>query len=199
MDMTGERRIPAPRDKVWQALNDPAVLKDSLPGCEFIERVSDGEYNARLALKIGPMYARFSGTVTLSDIDPPNGYTMSGEGQGGVAGFAKGRAKVRLAEDGPDATLLTYEVNAQVGGKIAQLGARLIDSTAKTLSDQFFTRFANRVAPPPPAPEPAAPAAAEATARGLAGIDWRAELAAQPTWVKISIAIWILIVLMMVL
>lgn len=199
MEMTGERRIPAPRDKVWQALNDPAVLKDSLPGCEFIEAAGDNQYNARLALKIGPMYARFSGTVTLSDIDPPNGYTLAGEGQGGVAGFAKGTARVRLAEDGPDATVLTYHVNAQVGGKIAQLGARLIDSTAKNLSDQFFTRFANRVAPPPPAPEEAAPVAAEAPAKGLAGIDWKAELAAQPLWVKISIAVWVLIVLMMVL
>ncbi len=198
MEMTGERRIPAPRDKVWQALNDPAVLKESLPGCEFIEPAGDNQYNARIALKIGPMYARFSGTVTVSDIDPPNSYTLTGEGQGGVAGFAKGSAKVRLAEDGPDATLLTYNVTAQVGGKIAQLGARLIDSTAKNLSDQFFTRFANRVAPPPPAPETPAPEVAAAPA-ATAGVDWKAELAGQPVWVKISIAVWVLIVLMMVL
>ncbi len=198
MEMTGERRIPAPREKVWQALNDPTVLKDSLPGCEFMERAGDNQYNARLALKIGPIYARFSGTVTLSDIDPPNGYTLTGEGQGGVAGFAKGTAKVRLAEDGPDATLLTYDVNAQVGGKLAQLGARLIDSTAKTLSDQFFTRFVNRVAPPPPAPEPATPEGAPAHA-ATARVDWKAELASQPLWVKVAIAVWLLIVLMMVL
>ncbi|MFQ3623833.1 MAG: carbon monoxide dehydrogenase subunit G, partial [Acetobacteraceae bacterium] len=135
MDMTGERRIPAPRETVWQALNDPEVLKDSIPGCEHIEKLSDTQLAARVAVKIGPMSARFSGMVTLSDLDPPNGYRISGEGQGGVAGFAKGAATVRLADDGPDATLMTYEVKAQVGGKMAQLGARLIDSTARSMAD----------------------------------------------------------------
>jgi carbon monoxide dehydrogenase subunit G len=147
MDMTGERRIPAPREKVWQALNDPEALRAAIPGCESLEKTSDNEMKATASVKIGPIAARFTGKVQLADIDPPNSYTISGEGQGGVAGFAKGSAKVRLDPDGA-ATLLRYEVNAQVGGKIAQLGARLIDATAKSLADQFFNRFAAALAPP---------------------------------------------------
>jgi carbon monoxide dehydrogenase subunit G len=155
MDMTGERRIPAPRQVVWQALNDPEVLKASIPGCESLEKTSDTEMRATAAVKIGPISARFSGTVHLADIDPPNGYTISGEGQGGVAGFAKGGAKVHLEEDGAG-TLLRYEVNAQVGGKIAQLGARLIDASAMQMADAFFNRFSAHVAPPPSAAIPGA-------------------------------------------
>jgi hypothetical protein len=155
MDMTGERRIPAPRQVVWQALNDPEVLKASIPGCESLEKLSDTEMKATVSVKIGPISARFTGTVHLSDIDPPNGYMISGEGQGGVAGFAKGGAKVRLA-DADGGTLLRYEVNAQVGGKIAQLGARLIDATAKQMADAFFDRFSAKVAPPAPAVAPVA-------------------------------------------
>jgi len=151
--MTGERRIPAPRGKVWDALNDPAILKASIPGCDSLEKTSDHEMKASASVKIGPISARFAGRVELSDIDPPNGYTISGEGQGGVAGFAKGGAKVALADDGP-ATLLTDNVNAQVGGKIAQLGARLIDASAKQMADAFFDRFTAILTPP--APEPAA-------------------------------------------
>jgi carbon monoxide dehydrogenase subunit G len=147
MDMTGERRIAAPRQTVWDALNDPAVLKASIPGCESLERVSDTAMKSTVAVKIGPMSARFNGTVTLADIDAPNSYTISGEGQGGVAGFAKGGAKVHLEDDGPG-TRLSYEVNALVGGKIAQLGARLIDASAKQISDQFFDRFSAMVATP---------------------------------------------------
>lgn len=161
MDMTGERRISAPRQTVWDALNDPAVLKASIPGCESLEKLSDTSMKSTVAIKIGPISARFNGSVVLSDMDPPNGYTISGEGQGGVAGFAKGGAKVHLADDGPG-TLLNYEVHAQVGGKIAQLGARLIDASAKQISDQFFDRLSAAVAPPVPVREPAAahPAAA---------------------------------------
>jgi carbon monoxide dehydrogenase subunit G len=155
MDMTGERRISAPRQAVWQALNDPAVLKASIPGCETLERLSDTDMKATAAVKIGPIAARFTGAVHLTDIDPPNGYTIGGEGQGGVAGFAKGGAKVRL-EDDPVGTLLLYEVHAQVGGKIAQLGARLIDATAKQMAESFFDRF-SRELQPPPAPAMAAP------------------------------------------
>jgi carbon monoxide dehydrogenase subunit G len=142
--MPGERRIAAPRQVVWDALNDPAVLKASIPGCESLEKLSDTQMKATAAVKIGPISARFTGSVQLSDIDPPNGYTIGGEGQGGVAGFAKGGAKVRLAEEA-GATLLAYDVNAQVGGKIAQLGARLIDATAKQMADAFFTRFSAQV------------------------------------------------------
>jgi carbon monoxide dehydrogenase subunit G len=144
MDMTGERRIAAPRRIVWDALNDPEVLKDSIPGCQSLEKLSDTQMKAVAAVKIGPISARFTGNVLLTDIDPPNGYAIGGEGQGGVAGFAKGGAKVRLEDDGP-ATTLRYEVHAQVGGKIAQLGARLIDATAKQMADQFFDRFSARV------------------------------------------------------
>jgi carbon monoxide dehydrogenase subunit G len=148
MDMTGERRIDAPRQTVWQALNDPVVLKASIPGCETLEKLSDTDMKATAAIRIGPIAARFAGAVHLSDLDPPNSYTIGGEGQGGVAGFAKGGAKVRL-EDAGSGTLLHYEVHAQVGGRIAQLGARLIDATAKQMADTFFDRFSNEVAPPP--------------------------------------------------
>jgi uncharacterized protein len=149
MDMTGERRIPAPREKVWAALNDPAVLKKCIPGCESLEKTGDNDLTAIASVKIGPISARFNGRVQLLDLDPPNGYRIQGEGQGGVAGFAKGGANVGLTEEGFD-TLLKYEVHAQVGGKIAQLGARLIDATAKSMADAFFTRFAGEVATVPP-------------------------------------------------
>jgi carbon monoxide dehydrogenase subunit G len=167
MDMTGERRIPAPRQIVWDALNNVDVLKASIPGCDALEKTSDTTMTAKAGIKLGPISAKFSGNVTLSDIDAPNSYTISGEGQGGVAGFAKGGTKVALTDDA-DGTLLKYEVNAQVGGKIAQLGARLIDATAKQMADQFFTRFSDQVkammpapaeeaAPVPEAPKPPAP------------------------------------------
>jgi carbon monoxide dehydrogenase subunit G len=144
MDMSGERRIPAPREKVWAALNDPAILKGSIPGCESMEKLSDTELKATAAVKIGPISARFTGKVNLLDLDPPNSYRIEGEGQGGVAGFAKGGAVVKLTDDGAD-TLLSYDVKAQVGGKIAQLGARLIDASAKQMADAFFDRFAAAV------------------------------------------------------
>lgn len=145
MDMTGERVIPAPRAAVWAALNDVAVLKASIPGCQEITRHSETEMSATVRLKIGPVNAAFAGDVQLSDLDPPNGYTIGGQGNGGVAGFAKGDARVRLSDAEGGATRLSYDVRAQVGGKIAQLGARLIDSTAKQLADQFFDRFAHEV------------------------------------------------------
>ncbi len=147
MEMSGERRISASRVRVWQALNDPLVLKASIPGCERLDRLSDTEMNLTAAMKIGPVAARFTGKVTLTDIDPPNGYRIAGEGQGGVAGFAKGGADVRLTEDG-DVTVLAYDVKAQVGGKLAQLGARLVDASARHMADAFFSRFAELLAPP---------------------------------------------------
>lgn len=150
MDMNDSQRIEAPRETVWAALNDVEVLKACIPGCESITMTSDNEMEAQVVLKIGPVKASFSGKVTLSNIDPPNGYTISGEGQGGVAGHARGGADVRLEPDG-EATILHYSVKAEVGGKIAQLGSRLIDSTAKKLAGEFFEKFAEVVAPQPEA------------------------------------------------
>ncbi len=144
MEMSGERRISAGRDTVWAALNDPDVLAAAIPGCQSLEKVSDTELTATVQSKVGPVKANFTGKVTLSDIVPPLSYKISGEGKGGVAGFAKGGADVRLAEDG-DETVLTYRAKAQVGGKLAQLGSRLLDSTAKKMADQFFDTFSEIV------------------------------------------------------
>ncbi|TAJ89541.1 carbon monoxide dehydrogenase subunit G [Reyranella sp.] len=163
MEIKGEYRIAAPREKVFAALNDPAILQACIPGCESLEKTSDTEMKAKVRMRIGPVSAAFSGKVTLSDLDPPNGYRISGEGQGGAAGFAKGGAVVALKEDGGD-TILNYNVDAQVGGKIAQVGARLIDGTAKKLADEFFSKFATMVGSPPPAEAAAAPAETAAPA-----------------------------------
>jgi uncharacterized protein len=144
MTMNGEVQLAAPRDVVWTKLNDPEVLKASIPGCEELERTEDNGFRATVKVKVGPVSARFKGRVTLSDLDPPNGYKINGEGEGGVAGFAKGGASVKLAEkDG--GTLLNYEVEAQIGGKLAQLGQRLINGTSKKLADEFFANFAKAV------------------------------------------------------
>jgi carbon monoxide dehydrogenase subunit G len=167
MDMSGERRIPAPREKVWSGLVDPVVLKLAIPGCETLEKLSETEMKMAAAVKVGPIAARFAGLVHLHDLDPPNSYRLEGEGQGGVAGFARGGAAVALAEDGTD-TILTYQVHAQVGGKIAQLGARLIDATARQFADIFFDRFAAAVSAPPV--ETAPEAAVEATGETLAPV-----------------------------
>jgi uncharacterized protein len=148
MNLTDQQRIEAPKAAVWAALNDPEVLRQCIPGCKEIERVSPTEMTAKATIKIGPITATFGGRVTFFDIDPPNGYTIAGEGQGGVAGFAKGSAIVRLVADGP-ATILHYDVKADVGGKIAQLGARLIDATARKLAGEFFTKFGAVVATAP--------------------------------------------------
>ena len=146
MDMQGERRIPAPRQTVWERLNDPETLKQCIPGCETIEKVSDTEFTAKVVAKVGPVRASFAGKVTLSDLDPPSGYTITGEGTGGVAGFAKGGAKVTLDEEGGE-TVLRYTVQAQVGGKLAQIGSRLIDATARKMADDFFSRFVGVMSP----------------------------------------------------
>jgi len=140
MEMTGEFRIPAPQAKVWEALNDPEVLAAAIPGAQSVEKTSDTTFAAVAKAKVGPVSAKFKGNVTLSEIDAPNGYKISGEGSGGAAGFAKGSATVKLTSDGDD-TLLAYEVHATVGGKLAQVGQRFIDSTAKKMADEFFTSF----------------------------------------------------------
>ena len=145
MEMSGEYRIAAPRAKVWAALNDPAILKISIPGCQELTRLSDTEMSAVVQAKVGMVRATFTGAVILSNLNPPKSYTITGEGKGGVAGFAKGGADVTLVEEGPNTTLLRYTAHGQVGGKLAQIGARLIDATAKQMADQFFAKFAEKV------------------------------------------------------
>ena len=145
MTMTGEVELPASRETVWAKLNDPAVLKACIPGCEELNMLSDTEFEAVAVNKIGPVKAKFKGRVTLSDLDPPNGYRISGQGDGGVAGFAKGGATVALTDKDGGGTILTYNVEAQIGGKLAQLGQRLINGAAKKLADQFFENFATAV------------------------------------------------------
>jgi uncharacterized protein len=146
MQMSDSQRIAASKEKVWAALNDPAVLKQCIPGCQSLEMSSPTEMTATVVIKIGPVKATFGGKVTLSGLDPPNSYRITGEGAGGVAGFAKGGATVKLTSESPDVTVLQYDVDAQIGGKLAQLGGRLIDSTAKKLAGEFFSAFGNAVA-----------------------------------------------------
>jgi len=141
MQMNDSQRIPASKQKVWEALNDPDILKQCIPGCQSLEMSTPNEMTATVVLKVGPVKATFGGKVTLSDLDPPNSYRISGEGSGGIAGFAKGGATVKLAEESADVTILSYEVDAQIGGKLAQLGGRLIDSTARKLAGEFFASF----------------------------------------------------------
>ena len=172
MQFTGSFTIPAPRLRVWEGLNDPDILRQAIPGCEELNRLSDNEFEGKIVAKVGPVKASFGGKVTLSDLDPPNGYTISGEGKGGVAGFAKGGAKVKLTDQGAAATLLEYTVDASVGGKLAQIGSRLIEGTANQIAEQFFAKFSELVSAAPAAeagaamtgeaPALAAPAAAPA-------------------------------------
>jgi len=162
MDFSGEYRIPAPRPAVWEALNDPEILKQCIDGCESLDRVSDTELTAKLKAKVGPVSAKFNGTVTLSDMNPPERYVISGQGQGGAAGFVKGSATVTLTEDGADATVLTYASQATVGGKLASVGGRLVKGVASKTADDFFRKFSEQVSAAQPVPTPA-PAPAEVT------------------------------------
>ncbi len=167
MEMTGEQIIPAAQAEVWRGLNDPEVLKSCISGCESIERLSDTEYAVVTTAAIGPVKAKFRGKLRLADLDPPNSYSLSFDGQGGAAGFGKGSAKVTLATEGAG-TRLSYAVKAQVGGKLAQIGSRLIDGVSKKMADDFFAAFNEKMAGP-------APAAAERsveTAPGAAPLWW---------------------------
>ena len=141
MDLTGEERIPAAKAQVWEALNDAEILKQSISGCESVERTSDTEFTAQVTAKVGPVKAKFKGNVTLSDINPPHSYTISGQGSGGAAGFGKGEAKVALEEDGEGATILRYSAHASVGGKLAQIGSRIVDGVANKMAADFFANF----------------------------------------------------------
>ena len=182
MDMSGEYTIPAPREKVWQALNDPEVLKQCIDGCQSLEKTSDTEFQAKVTAKVGPVKATFNGTVNLSDIDPPNGYTISGEGQGGVAGFAKGGAQVTLSGEGSE-TVLNYEANAEVGGKLASVGSRLVLGVAKKTADDFFSKFSDIVG--------GGEEAAEAPAEAAAAAPEPASAPAEQPKAGVSPAIWV--------
>lgn len=179
MEMTGEQIIPLPQQRVWDALNDPQILKACIPGCETIDKTGDNEYKILMVAAVGPVKAKFNGKLALSDINPPNSYSIAFEGSGGAAGFGKGGAQVALMPEGAG-TKLAYKCTAQVGGKLAQVGSRLIDGVAKKMAEDFFTRFNATVAPP--APEAAAPAGAAAVAAtGATGDIWLT-----PMWVFIA-------------
>ena len=144
MEMTGEQLVPAPQRVVWDALNDPAMLKASVPGCEAIDPIGENQYQVLMVARVGPVSAKFKGKLTLSDVKPPESYSIAFEGQGGAAGFAKGGAQVRLAPEG-DKTKLSYDVKASVGGKLAQIGSRLVDAAARKVADDFFRNFNEKV------------------------------------------------------
>src|SRR3954466_11842620 len=141
MEMTGEQLVPAPQRVVWEALNDPAMLKASVPGCEAIDPIGENQYQVLMVARVGPVSAKFKGKLTLSDIKPPESYSIAFEGQGGPAGFAKGGAQVKLSSEKPNETRLSYNVKASVGGKLAQIGSRLVDAAAKKVADDFFRNF----------------------------------------------------------
>jgi carbon monoxide dehydrogenase subunit G len=145
MEMTGEQQIPVSQEKTWQALNDVEVLKACIPGCESIEPSGENEYDVVLTAKVGPVSAKFKGKLKLADMKPPDSYNLAFEGQGGVAGFARGSAQVSLTPEGDGKTRLGYAVKASVGGKLAQIGSRLIDGAAKKLAEQFFSAFNKHV------------------------------------------------------
>lgn len=171
MEMNGKQHIPVKQDEVWRALNDPAVLQSCIPGCEAVDKVSDNEYTVALVAAVGPVKAKFKGRMLLKDLNPPHSYKLAFEGQGGVAGFGKGEAEVSLLPDG-NATVMSYSARAHVGGKLAQIGSRLIDGAAKKIADEFFTSFNAKLAPTAAAP------VAEAKAGGLPGWVWAVGVAA---------------------
>jgi carbon monoxide dehydrogenase subunit G len=187
MDMEGRRELAVTQQQAWEALNDPEVLKVCIPGCEKIEASGDNQYAVVVAVKIGPVQARFNGKITLSDVNPPHSYTIAFDGQGGAAGFGKGVANVRLSPrtDGPGC-VLEYKVQAQVGGKIAQLGQRLIDGVAKGMAEDFFKRFDAEMQRRYPAAEAAAADAVPATA--AASGTGAGTVSRVPTWVWVAIA-----------
>lgn len=187
MEISGEYPINAPRAAVWAALNDPDILKSAIAGCEELVREGEG-FKATVVAKVGPVKAKFGGRITLSDIDPPNGYTITGEGQGGAAGFAKGSAKVALTDDGSGGTVLKYSAGAQIGGKLAQIGSRLIEGTARKMADDFFSAFAAAVVSQTVAPAAPGGDAGAVTEAGISPV------AGQPTGPEqkgLHPAIWI--------
>lgn len=187
MEMTGEYRIPAPRQRVWEALNDPAVLKACIPGCKQLEKVSDTDFTAIVATKVGPVSATFRGSVSLSDLDPPNGYTLTGQGQGGAAGFARMGARVSLKQESED-TLLAYAAQADIGGKLASVGSRLVQTVARKNADDFFSAFARQLggSGEQEAVAAIAPAGVAAVPAGVATPLWGGGLRAPvPAWLVV--------------
>jgi carbon monoxide dehydrogenase subunit G len=175
MELTGERLIPADRTTTWAAINDPEILKSCISGCETLERTADDAFAAVVALRIGPVSAKFKGTLRMLDVRPPEHCTLQFEAQGGAAGFGKGSAEVDLSEDGAGRTTLRYASKATVGGKMAQIGSRLVDAAAAKLAEDFFAAFEARLAPPAPPPaiaaEPSsAPPVAAAPSTGRGGL-----------------------------
>jgi uncharacterized protein len=190
MEMTGEQLIPLPQQRVWEALNDPDVLKSCIPGCESIDKVSDSEYAVAMVAAVGPVKARFNGKLKLSDLNPPSSYSLAFEGSGGAAGFGKGSAHVELAPE-DNSTRLRFSAKASVGGRLAQVGSRLIDGVAKKMADDFFAKFNETVAPPA--------AAAQSSAAGPAADDHTlppdVKYPTVPTWVWIVGAIVVAVLL----
>ena len=185
--MTGEYRIPAPRQRVWEALNDPAVLKACIPGCKQLEKVSDTDFNAIVATKVGPVSATFRGSVNLSELDPPNGYTLIGQGQGGAAGFARMGARVSLKQES-DETVLAYAAQADIGGKLASVGSRLVQTVARKNADDFFSAFARQLGGTgvQESAVAVAPASVAAVPAGTAAAGWGAGLGAPvPAWLVV--------------
>lgn len=193
MDLSNTRIVPAAPAAVWEALNDPAVLAGCLPGCESFERTDDGAFKVTMTARVGPVSARFNGRMTMSDVNPPNGYTLQFEGQGGAAGFAKGEARVSLAPSGVADTALTYVARAQVGGKLAQIGSRLIDGAAAKIADDFFARFAAHLAPPA-----AAEGALEAAQASVTAAPTSIAPAGGKAWIRYA-AIIVIVILLIVL
>ncbi|HEY7786951.1 MAG TPA: carbon monoxide dehydrogenase subunit G [Casimicrobiaceae bacterium] len=201
MELSNTRIVPAPPSTVWSALNDPAVLKACLPGCESLERTGENAYDVVMAARVGPVSARFNGRMTMTDVDPPNAYTLQFDGQGGAAGFARGEARVTLAPDGEQHTALKYQAKAQVGGKLAQIGSRLVDGAAAKLTDDFFARFVARIASTEPvvADSTASAAPSKLTANPTRGspADTAPVSLAPPggsTWIRYAAIIAIIIV-----
>jgi len=191
MQFTGSFTVPAPRQRVWEGLNDPDLLRQCIPGCEELTRLSATEFEGKIVAKVGPVKASFAGKVTLADLDPPNGYTISGEGKGGVAGFAKGGAKVRLTDDGPG-TKLDYTVDASVGGKLAQIGSRLIEGSVNQTAEQFFARFGELVSAGQATAAAATAETASATEAAASVASGAASAKAKPggsKWMWIAVAV----------
>jgi len=194
MEFTGQYPIPAPRDLVWQELNNPGALQACIPGCEGLDQIGDNRFEARLFAKVGPVQAKFKGTVTLQNLAPPASYDIEFEGSGGVAGFARGKATVTLAEDGGN-TVLSYVAQATVGGKLAQIGQRLVDSSARKMADDFFGEFSRHCSAAAPQPEataapPVEPAAAEPAAQAASGQSPAARIAAAAALAALAALAW---------